>query len=562
MKKLFRATVLGLALLVLPMAFAGFMDKDFELVKNLDIYHTLMRELNLFYVDETDPGEMVKTGIDAMLQNLDPYTVYIPESRMEDLELMTTGEYGGLGAMIGKLGDDIVITDPYEGFPAQKAQLRAGDIIKKVDGRPIEGKTSAEVSELMKGQVGTTVELTVERPYTGEKISVSLNREKIKIGNVPYYELLSDGAGYIRLSGFTQGASKEVMNTLQALKEQGADKIILDLRSNPGGLLIEAVDIMNIFVSMNQEIVSTRGKASQWDKTYYCRKEPVDTLIPVVVLVNSSSASASEIIAGAMQDLDRGVVIGQRTFGKGLVQTTRDLSYNSKLKLTTAKYYIPSGRCIQALDYSHRRDDGSVGKIPDSLVSEFKTKGGRIVYDGGGVVPDIVLENRYLSKIATAIVYQNKFFDFATEYRNTRGDIGQVASFEISSDDYRKFREDLLKDDFKYQTGTEKELNDLISAAKKEKYYDLAEEDLELLQKKLASDPGKDLEIFREEVSQLLAEEIIGRYRYEKGRIEYSLLNDPVLKKAREVINSPALYKELLAPGQVIKEKTENGLGD
>jgi len=557
MKKSLKATGLILALLAFPIFFTAFSDKDFELVKNLDIYHTLMRELNLLYVDETDPGEMVKTSIDGMLRTLDPYTVYIPESRMEDLELMVTGEYGGLGAMIGQFGDKIVITDPYEGFPTQKAKLRSGDIIKKIDRRSVEGMTSSEVSELMKGQVGTSVEISVERPFTNEKITVELKREKIKIGNVPYYKLYENGTGYIRLSGFTQGASKEVLDAYRNLKKQGAEKLILDLRSNPGGLLLEAVDIMNIFVPRNQQIVSTMGKARQWDKTYYCNKEPVDTLIPLAVLVNSSSASASEIIAGATQDLDRGVVIGQRTFGKGLVQTTRDLSYNSKLKITTAKYYIPSGRCIQALDYSNRREDGSVGKIPDSLISEFKTKMGRTVFDGGGIVPDVKLENRYLSKIATAMIYQNKFFDFATEYRNTHDEIGSVPAFTVEEEEYDRFAQALLSDSFTYQTGTERELNELIATARKEKYYDIVEEDLNALEEKLAPDPAKDLELFQEEVVNLLSEEIISRYYFHKGRIEYSLMRDHVLEKALQILTDEEEYKSLLASSMVIKDIPE-----
>lgn len=558
MKKSIKVIGLGIGLLLLPIVFSAYQDKDFELVKNLDIYHTLMRELNLFYVDETDPGSMVKSSIDGMLKTLDPYTVYIPESRMEDLELMTTGEYGGLGALVAEIDGKIVVTDPYEGFPAQKAALRAGDIIKKIDGRSIEGKSSKEVSDLMKGRVGTSVDVTLERPYVNEKIEVSLTREKIKLGNVPFYQLFEDNTAYIRLSGFTRGASKEVQDAFEEMKKKGADKVVLDLRSNPGGLLIEAVDIMNLFVPKNQEIVSTRGKTSQWDNSYSCRKEPVDTLIPIAVLVNSSSASASEIIAGATQDLDRGIVVGQRTFGKGLVQTTRDLSYNSKLKLTTAKYYIPSGRCIQALDYSNRREDGSVGKVPDSLISEYKTKAGRTVYDGGGVLPDVRIENRYLSKVATAMVYQNKFFDFATEYRNTHESDISVKEFELSAENYSKFTQSLLEDNFTYETSTENELKKLISAAKREKYYDLAEDDLKALEKKLAPDPEKDIELFKEEISSLLSEEILSRYHYHKGRIERSLIKDPVLLKAREVLNNEQMYLSLLHSSTTIKDLPEN----
>jgi len=532
-----RFSLVLLFLILLPFGFSGYIDKDFELSKNLDIYHTLMRELNMFYVDETDPGELVKNSIDNMLARLDPYTVYIPESQMEDLKLMTTGEYGGVGALIRQRGDDVMITDPYEGFPAHKAGLRAGDLIRKVDGRSVADMNSSQIGELMKGQIGTTLSIQVFRPHEEKEIRVEMIREKIRINNVPYYEIIDDQTGYIRLSGFTQGAAKEVLDAFNEMKEDGIDQLILDLRSNPGGLLIEAVDIMNIFVPQNEEIVRTIGKVKRWNNTYYCKREAIDTLIPVAVLINSKSASAAEIVAGAMQDLDRGMVIGQRSFGKGLVQTTRNLSYNSKLKITTAKYYIPSGRCIQALDYSHRREDGSVGKIPDSLISEFKTKNGRIVYDGGGIIPDHILETRILSRLSTAMIYQDKFFDFATKIRNTRDELDKPADFKLSEEDYREFVGQLERDSFRYETGSERKLDELINIVEREKYDDIAGEKLKELQELLKNDVKKDVLAFEDEVRNLLSDEILGRYYFQKGRIAFMLRDDPAVLKAIEELN-------------------------
>ncbi len=575
MKQTIKYYLLIVLLLILPAGFSGYQDKDFELSRNLDIYHTLMRELNLYYVDEIDPGTVIKSSIDKMLLGLDPYTVYIPESQMEDLELMTTGEYGGIGALVRQSGKDVVITEPYEGFPAHEAGLRAGDIIKKLDGRSVEGITSTQVSELMKGQVGTKLELEVWRPYVEKEVKVSLIRNKIRIGNVPHYQVVGENTGYIRLGGFTQGAAKEVeaaFNELKGkgiqnlvldlrsnpggllieaalneLKSMGIQNLVLDLRSNPGGLLIEAVDIMNIFVNQNQEIVSTKGKVRQWNNTYYTRRQPVDTLIPVAVLINSQSASAAEIVAGAMQDLDRGVVIGERSFGKGLVQTTRDLSYNSKLKITTAKYYIPSGRCIQALDYSNRRADGSVGKIPDSLITEFKTKNGRMVYDGGGITPDIESKPRLLSKVSSAMIYQDKIFDFATKIRNTRDSVSHPKNFRLNIEDLNDFVLQLKIDSFKYETGSERKLKELEEIVKIEKYDQLVNDQITALKVSLASDLDKDIKTFEDEIKELLSEEILSRYYFQKGRIEFFLNDDPTISAAISTLQDKHKYSQLLA---------------
>lgn len=533
-------------LLVSPALFTNSYDKEFEWSKNLEILHSLLRELELYYVDETDPAKMIKTGIDQIMRTLDPYTVYYPESQIEDIQLMTTGEYGGVGAMIAQDSLGAYISDPYEGSPAQKAGLRAGDRIVKVDNKLVTGKTTAEISPLMKGTIGTTVQLTVERPLVKGQITVNLVREKIRFEDVPYFTKLSDGSGYIRLSGFTEGAGGEVKRAVLNLKEQGVKGLVLDLRNNPGGLLMEAVDIMNIFVARGQEIVSTRGKSKMWEATYSCRFEPTDTLIPIAVLVNSGSASASEIIAGAMQDLDRGVIIGQRTYGKGLVQTTRDLSYNAKIKLTTAKYYIPSGRCIQALDYTNRRADGSVGHIPDSLVSEFRTKNGRIVKDGGGVLPDLLVEPQLLSVMTTNLIYQNMIFDYATRYRNTHDQIASPGMFEMKDADYQEFSEFLVREKFTYETASEHDLEVLIKSIKKEKYYDRSEAVLGELRSRLSHNLDQDMQSFKPEVKAMLADEIIGRYYYQKGRIEFMLREDEGLVKAQALFASPEEYRKKL----------------
>jgi carboxyl-terminal processing protease len=546
MKKIVRSLFLTGLLLVSPILFTSSYDKEFEWSKNLDIFHSLLRELELYYVDETDPAKLIKTGIDQIMKTLDPYTVYVPESQIEDIRLMTTGEYGGVGALIGQDSIGAYITDPYEGSPAQKAGLRAGDRLVKVDDRLVTGKSSAEISPMMKGNIGTAVKLTVERPYVKGQISVNLVREKIRFENVPYFAKLPDGSGYIRLSGFTEGAGGEVKQALLKLKEQGVKSLVLDLRNNPGGLLLEAVEIVNLFVHRGQEIVSTRGKSKMWEATYSCRNTPVDTLIPIGVLVNSGSASASEIVAGALQDLDRGVIIGQRTYGKGLVQTTRDLSYNAKIKLTTAKYYIPSGRCVQALDYTNRRPDGSVGHVPDSLVHEFRTKTGRIVKDGGGIFPDLQVEPQLLSGMTTNLIYQNMVFDYATWYRNTHEEFVSPAAFNLTDADFNDFHDFLVKEKFTYETASEDALDNLIQSAKREKYFDQAQAVLEELRTKLSHNLEKDLQLFKPEIRTMLADEIIGRYYFQKGRIEFMLRDDNGLSKAQALLADPDAYRKIL----------------
>jgi carboxyl-terminal processing protease len=534
--------------LLISVGFTTVGNKDLELVKNLDIYYTLFRELNMFYVDETDPQELVTTSIDAMLESLDPYTTYIPESDMDDFSFQTTGEYGGIGSLIRRSGEYTIIADPYEGFPAAKAGLRAGDKILKVDGKSVEGVVIESVSDQLKGKPGTEITLTIERYGKEKPMDVSIVRERISIRNVPYYGMLNEGTGYIRISNFTNGAGQEVENALRELKSKHEmDALILDLRSNPGGLLIEAVRICNLFVDKGELIVSTKGKVKQWDSEYVTQNDPVDSEIPLVVLINHGSASASEIVAGALQDLDRAVAVGERTFGKGLVQTSRPLKYNAQLKVTTAKYYIPSGRCIQALDYSNRNEDGSVGTIPDSLISEYETKNGRLVYDGGGIQPDFEIEPELPSEITIQLYSQDLFFDFATIYRAENEKIDPPQSFKISDENYRSFKAFVESRDFEFRTASEKAFEQLVRTAKREKYYDLATSEFSSLEEKLSHNNLKDLETFQGEIRQVLTEEIVSRYHYQAGRIISQISQDFQLDKAVEILSEPGKIKEVLA---------------
>ena len=525
----------------------SFVDTYFEISKNLDIFSTLFREVNMFYVDDTDPGKMMKKGIDAMLETLDPYTNYIPESDIEDYRFMTTGQYGGIGALIKQKGDYVVISDPYEGYPAQKADLRAGDEILEIDGKSAKGKRTDDVSKALKGQPKSTVKVLVRRSGEKSPLEKILTREEIKIKNVSYSGMVNDHIGYIRLTNFTESAGKEVKDALVALKEKGNLKgVILDLRENPGGLLNEAVNITNVFVPKNQDIVSTRGKLREMDKTYKSLNNPVDTEIPVTVLVNSRSASASEIVSGTIQDLDRGVLVGQRTFGKGLVQTTRQLSYNSQLKITTAKYYIPSGRCIQALDYTHRNEDGSVGKIPDSLVTAFKTKSGRTVYDGGGVKPDISTEPTTYSNILVSLANKNLIFDFATQYREKHSTIPAVKEFKLTDQDYNDFVAYISDKDYDYTTRSEKTMEDLKTASENEKYFDAVKSEYEALKAKMMHNKKEDLTKNKAEIMEVLKEEIVARYYYQTGRFEANISYDPEIRRAAEVLDDTALYNAVL----------------
>ncbi|WP_372754874.1 S41 family peptidase [Labilibaculum sp.] len=535
-------------LLFCSAAFWGFSrdERNFEISKNLNIYYTLFRELNLFYVDEIDPGDLVKKSMDSMLSSLDPYTTYIPESEIEDFKLMTTGEYAGIGSLISKHKNEVIIAEPYEGFPAYKAGLKAGDVLLEINGTSVAKKSTDDVSNLLKGHPNVPLTIKIRRPGVDKLMEKKLVREKIQLKSVPYYGMVSDSVGYIILNQFTDKAAGEIKDALKDLKTQNAKSIVLDLRGNPGGLLDQAIEIVNLFVNKGEEIVSTKGKVSQWDKSYLASNTPFDTEIPIAVLVNRGSASASEIVSGALQDLDRGVVIGHRTFGKGLVQTTRNLTYNAKLKVTTAKYYIPSGRCIQALDYSNRNEDGSVGKIADSLLTEYHTKNGRSVYDGGGILPDLKMESEIYSSLAVNLIRKFLVFDYATLYANSHDQIASSKEFKITDDEYDKFTAFIKDQKFKYESESTEILEALKESAKEEKYYDISSEEFNALAQKLTPNLERDLVRFKDEISDLLAHEIVKRYYYQTGGIEYSLKEDKTLLKAIEVLENQNEYISIL----------------
>lgn len=518
--------------------------REFRIAKNLDIFFTLFRELNTFYVDEINPDKIIKTGIDDMLKTLDPYTVYFPESDADEFTIMTTGKYGGIGSLVRAAGDYTVISEVYKGFPADIAGIKAGDILKKVDGTSLKGFTTDKVSEKLKGNPGTDIKLTIER--NGKDLDMSLKREKIVIPPVPYYGMIDSKTGYIRFTSFTQNCIEDVKKALVSLKGSNAQQIILDLRGNPGGLLTEAVDIVNLFVGPGNEVVSTKGKVKQFDEDFKTAKNAVDEKIPLAVIINRGSASASEIVAGAIQDLDRGIIVGQRSYGKGLVQITRPLSYNTQLKVTTAKYYIPSGRCIQTRDFSHPNEDGSVGIIPDSLISEFKTRNGRIVKDGGGIAPDVEILPETLSQIATELYMRNYIFDYATAYYWAHPEIKTPEQFAFTDKDYSDFKTLLLNRKFSYKTVTEESLNELIANAKKEKYYDMHKDLFTDLEKDIAHSLDQDLTVFRSEITKLIEDEIISRYFYEDGSIAWTIKKDEQVSKALQVLNNKEEYISII----------------
>jgi carboxyl-terminal processing protease len=542
-----RKIFIGIGIFIGSLSSLAFVDNYFEISKNLEIFTSTYKELNSNYVDEVDAAKLMRTGIEAMVESLDPYTNYISESEIEDYRFMTTGQYGGVGASIFQRDKNIYIRELYEGYAAQKAGLIPGDMLVEIDGKPLYGKNNAEVSKFLKGQAGTEIEVLVKREGQEKPFKVKIKREDIQINNVPYYGMIDSEIGIIQLKGFTNNASREVKQALVELKKNPNLKaVILDLRGNPGGLLHEAVDISNIFVNKGEFAVDTRGKNKDANKKYFTLNEPVDVNIQLAVLTSSSSASASEIVSGVIQDLDRGVVVGQRTFGKGLVQVTRPLSYNAQLKITTAKYYIPSGRCIQALDYSHRNEDGSVGKVPDSLIKEFKTKSGRKVYDGGGVAPDVSVNVPTLSIITQNLLSKNIIFDFANQYVAKNPQAPSLNNFNLSKLEYDEFVNYVKTKEFDYKTKSEKMLEDYKQAAITEKYYDAIKNDLESLKTKLMHDKNADLIKFEAEIKEILEEEIASRYYFQKGRIQQSLKNDADVKKAIEVLNNKSMYTSIL----------------
>lgn len=538
------------AVLVLVLALVSFdtpNERYFEIAKNLDIFSTLFKEVNAYYVDEVNPSQLMEVGINAMLASLDPYTNYIPEDDIEDYRTMTTGQYGGIGALIGKNNGKNVVMMPYEGFPAHKAGLKIGDEILKVDSVDVSDKSTAEISQLLKGQAKKPLSVTVKRYGVEKSLTISLTREKIKIDNVPYYGMVAEDVGYIQLSDFTQGAGKEVANAVEELKKSGAAKIVLDLRDNPGGLLVEAVNVANVFVEKGEEVVSTKGKITDWNKTYKTLNPATDTEIPMAVLTSSRSASAAEIVSGVIQDYDRGVLVGERTFGKGLVQATRPLTYNSQLKVTTAKYYIPSGRCIQAINYSIKNADGSVNKIPDSLKVAYKTENGRLVYDGGGVNPDVTSERKNYAPITLSLASKGLIFDYATIYYYTNPEIKKPSEFKISDAEFEEFVTWLSDKDYDYTTRVEKTIDNLTEIAKREKNYENIKAQIDQLRKEVEHNKERDLKQFAPEIKEVLEEEIVSRYYFSKGEIEAGFDNDVQLQEAINVLNASSKYHELLA---------------
>ena len=546
MNKKIKLTILALCLTVTSFMSVSFVDNYFEIAKHLDIFTTLYKELNTFYVDETIPGDLMKKGIDEMLKSLDPYTTYIPETEIEDFKFMTTGQYGGIGAMITTMDDYVIISEPYEGFPAQKSGLMAGDKILEINGLSAKSKTTEEVSKILKGQPNTSVNLLIERKNNSTPFEVTFNREKVSVPSIPYSDFIDDGIGYIRLRSFTRNCALELKNSILELKKnQNLTGLILDLRSNPGGLLNESVDIVNLFIDKGEEVVSTRGKIKSWDKKYIANKNPLDSDIPLVILINSSSASASEIVSGSIQDLDRGIIIGQRSYGKGLVQQTRKLSYNSQLKLTVAKYYIPSGRCIQALDYSHRNQDGSVGKIPDSLMTTYKTRNGRMVKDGGGILPDIVINKDKYGMIIGSLVKERLFFNYATDYRLSHDSI--PPNFIFNESDFIDFTKYIKDKDYSYQTETEKVLAELKKQAEKEKYFTSFSVEYDSLFNKMINNKSDDLLNSKEDIKQILTGEIMSRYFYQKGRILAGLSFDNEVVEAIKILKDTEKYQYILS---------------
>ena len=521
-------------------------DRSFELSKNLEIFSSVYKTLYSTYVDDINEGDLVKTAIDAMLAKLDPYTNYYPESDMEDVKLQLLGEYGGIGALIHQKDDKVYISEPYEGMPAYEAGLRAGDCILEVNGQSAKGKKSDEVRSFLRGQAGSDITVKVDRD--GVEKTFKFKRKEIALNNVPYSGMLNDKVGYIKLTEFTKNAATNVLKAFNDLKKQGMQGLILDLRGNGGGLLNEAVDIVNIFVDKGQSVVTTKGKISSRNQTFKTTKSAVDTKIPVIVLVDGSSASASEIVSGSLQDLDRAVIMGQRSFGKGLVQNVIPLVYNAQMKVTVSKYYIPSGRCIQAIDYSHRDAQGKATKINDSLRTAFKTKNGRTVYDGYGIEPDTLIAPEYASNIAYALITKFLPFDYATKFVKEHTSIPPAKEFKITDDIYDDFVRFLDGKDYSYTTSTEAGIKVLIDNAQKEKCDQKIIALLEDTQKQILEDKKTDLYKFKDDIKELLLSEIVVRYYNQKGRIEAMVQIDPGIKQAINLISNDKDYNKLLTP--------------
>jgi carboxyl-terminal processing protease len=549
MKKKLRKIGLIMAIAAIPGFFAfKAADNYFEISKNLEIMAAVVKDVNTYYVDDVDPSKLLHTGIDAMLKSLDPYTDYYSESEVEDYRFMTTGQYGGVGSTISKRGEDIMIMEPYEGWPAQKADLRAGDVILEIDGKSVKGKTTDDVSKMLKGQPNTEVKLLIHRDGVDKPFEKTLVRQEIKVKNVPYYGMINDHIGYIKFIGFRQEAASEVRDAVVNLKKNNPDLkgIVFDLRDNPGGLLDEAIKTVNIFTDKGQLVVSTKGKMEEWNKQYKTEDEPVDTKIPIVALVDGGSASAAEIVTGSLQDLDRAVIVGSNSYGKGLVQTTRPLPYNTQMKITTSKYYIPSGRCIQAIDYS-KGEEGKGVRMADSLKRAFKTKDGRTVYDGTGIRPDVPVARKKYPDIVGSLAEKRLFFDYATKYRAAHPTIPAATKFKLSDADYQDFQAFLKDKSYEYKTSTEEDLKKLEASAKDEEYLNAIKSDLDDVEKKLKADKQEDITKHKDDIKEILEDEISSRYYYQAGRIQASFDDDQDIQEAVKIINDQSRYHNILA---------------
>ncbi|MGB0932728.1 MAG: S41 family peptidase [Lishizhenia sp.] len=533
---------------LLALCFSTFLVKaqsnGFEVIKSMELLDLIYMNLEKYYVDEPNVGNLSKVGIDALLKELDPYTVYYHEANIEDYRMMNTGQYGGIGALIRKIDKYTVIAEPYEGNPAQAAGLKAGDKILSIDGINMINKSSDEVSKALKGVKGTVVKVEYDRPGKGVGMS-EVTRDEIKLPDVPYFGMVDQNIGYISLNSFTTTASSNVTKAFDDLKAQGMKSLIFDLRGNGGGLLTESVNIVNLFVPKNQVVVRTKSRVKEENRVYNTKSNPRDLEIPVVVLINESSASASEIVSGTLQDLDRAVIVGRTSFGKGLVQRTVDLKYGSKMKLTIAKYYTPSGRCVQKLDYAHRID-GKVDEIPDSLLTKFQTKNGRTVIDGRGVEPDVTVEDEELSRLTLKLLTENIIFDFATQFAAENDTLPSPENFELTDETYAVFKSFVLKKDFEYSTASEEMLKRLKTIMEQEVYYSDAKKEYDALLEKVVPSKARDLDKFSNQIKELLQNEIVSRYYYQKGRAINSFKNDKMLKEAISILKNEKQYNSIL----------------
>lgn len=539
--------------------------KNYDIYKNIEIFNSVVREIDMYYVDSVKVDSLINRTINNMLAGLDPYTEFYSDENIDDLRFMTTGKYAGIGSIISYNNGRVIINEPYKGMPADKAGLKAGDIILEVNGKDMRNANVKEVSDELKGTPGTDLKLKIQRPGETKERVIALKREKIEIDPITHYDIYENNVGYIHFSSFTNGSSKRVEESFVDLKKRGAESLILDLRGNGGGIMEEAINIINFFVRKGREIVSTKGKVKQWDRVYRTQAHPIDTIIPIAVLIDTGSASASEIVAGALQDLDRAVIIGNRSFGKGLVQTPRELPYGYNMKITTAKYYIPSGRSIQVLDYSHRNSDGSVARVPDSLTNVFKTVNGREVRDGGGITPDFIIPGEQSATIVYYLMADNIIFDFVTDWVHKNPRIAPVREFSLSDDDYHAFKSFVKNKDFKYDQMSIRSLQSLKNIMEFERYFENAVEEYRALENKLQPNLDRDLELFEKEIRSYIETEIVKRYYYKEGMLIRELLADPVMEKAIEVLKNRQQYNTVLQPkpdnmpsAEEIKEKLKD----